>query len=139
MTVILLKAAHISALLIWAAGLFYLPGLYAAHPGTAPGRPMRRLRALSRFSYIYVVSPAGIIAIITGTALIALVDPTGGWLPLKLTLVAGLVLFHIYCGHVLGQLHENPALRSARVHLLALVPPGLLVPGILFMVLAKPV
>ncbi len=44
-----LKLLHIAAISVWAAGLLYLPGLFAAHPKCAGSETeFRRLRHQTR-------------------------------------------------------------------------------------------
>ena len=133
-----LKAAHISAVLIWCAGLFYIPGLFAVHPRRR-GEAFRRLRLMTRFTYIGVMSPAAVIAVGSGAGLIYVAGAEGHWLFLKLTLVALMMLFHIFCGRMVDHLSEGAARWSSRALMSLLVIPSLLIPGVLFLVLGKPV
>ena len=133
-----LKALHISTLLIWCAGLFYLPGLYVAHPKVESHHDFRRLRIMTRFAFVGVISPAAVIAVVSGTALVFVAQVEGGWMAAKLAIVTLMVLFHLYCGRLLGMLGEHPDLRSAGAHLLLLVPPLVLIPLVFWLVLGKP-
>lgn len=133
-----LKVVHISALVFWCAGLFYLPGLFAAHARPLHRWDFHRLRAQSRTAYIGVASPAAIIAIASGTALIFVRGIEEGWLPLKLTLVALLTAVHLLDGWLLARhaersVHHHPAILGLMVF-----APALLIAGILWLVLAKP-
>jgi len=134
-----LKALHIVTLLVWCAGLFYLPGLFAAHPRTPIGPEFRRLRAITRFTFVVIASPAAVLAILSGTALVYATGVEGAWMVLKLGAVTLMVLFHLYCGRVLGLLGHSPASRSPAAHLALLLPPALLIPAVLWLVLGKPV
>jgi protoporphyrinogen IX oxidase len=137
LTLAWVKGIHIATLVVWCAGLLYLPGLFVIHCEPREVRPFHRLRRMTRFSYIMVTSPAAIIAVISGSLLIWLADISGGWLPVKLTLVAMMVGYHTLCGHLLSQLREphgyNPTLLMSLV-----VVPVLLIPMVLWLVLAKP-
>jgi protoporphyrinogen IX oxidase len=133
-----LKALHIATLLVWCAGLFYLPGLFAAHPLARNLRDLRRIRSMTRFTYVAVTSPAAVLAILSGTALVYVAEARGGWLVLKLTAVSLMVLYHLYCGRTLARLHTAPAALPPAAHLALLVVPGLLVPIVLWLVLGKP-
>lgn len=133
-----LKTLHIATMLVWCAGLFYLPGLFATHPTLRNPRDLRRLRIMTRFAFVMVTSPAAVLAIVSGTALIYVADAHGGWLVLKLTVVSLMVLFHLYCGRTLARLHDTPAARSPAAHLSLIAVPGILVPLVLWLVLAKP-
>jgi protoporphyrinogen IX oxidase len=133
-----LKVVHISALVIWCAGLFYLPGLFAAHPAVREADAFRRLRAMTRLSYVGVVSPAAVIAIASGAALIPVTAAAEGWLFVKLTVVAMMVGYHTICGGLLSSLRTNAAEYRPRRLLLLLAIPALLIPAVLWLVLEKP-
>jgi len=133
-----IKALHISTLLIWCAGLFYLPGLYAAHPQVDSHHDFRRLRIMTRFAFVAVISPAAVVAVVSGTALVFIAQVEGGWMAAKLGVVSLMVLFHLYCGRLLARLGAEPGFRPAGVHLLLLVPPLVLIPLVFWLVLGKP-
>lgn len=129
-------ALHISTLLVWCAALFALPGLLAAC--RAGGDVEHRLRGMTRFTYLMLASPAAVIAVISGTLLIFPTEAFSGWLALKLTVVAGLVFFHVLCGRLIVVLLENPQLWNVWIFHALVVIPALLVTLILWLVLAKP-
>lgn len=133
-----LKALHIVTLLIWCAGLFHLPALFAAHPHTPAGRDFRRLRAMTRFTYVVVASPAAVLAIVSGSALVYAAGVEGAWMALKLGAVSLMVFFHLYCGRVLAQLGRSPRRYPAAAHLALLLVPSLLIATVLWLVLGKP-
>ena len=133
-----LKGAHILTLALWAGGLFALLVLLALQPNAGVGDAYQRMRSMSRFAYVALISPAAILAIISGSALLALADIQGSWLPLKLTGVAGMALFHVFCGHLLSELRFEPeAYRPALLQALIVVP-LVLVPGVLWIILSRP-
>ncbi len=135
-----LKALHITALTIWCAGLFYLPGLLMLHPRTRDRDSFHRLRIMTRYSFIILISPAAVIAIISGTALVYVRGAQGDWLAAKLVAVALMVFFHLYCGNQLGALRRrnDPKHRPAWVYLSLVIVPSVLIPVVLWLVLAKP-
>ncbi len=133
-----LKGAHIVTLALWAGGLFALPLLLAVQPDLSERSAYLRLRAMSRFAYLALISPAAILAIVTGSALIPLADIEGSWLALKLTGVAGMALFHTLCGHFLSELRFEPgAYRPGLLKALVVVP-LLLIAAVLWVILARP-
>lgn len=137
LTLAWVKGVHITALVVWCAGLFYLPGLFASHCSTDELRSFHRLRAMTRVTYIGITSPAAVIAVVSGSALIWLSDVSGGWLPVKLTLVGMMAAYHAVCGYLLAELRESRAYRP--VTLLALMAvPAALIPPVLWLALAKP-
>jgi putative membrane protein len=134
-----LKALHIAAMLVWSAALFYLPSLLAEHATTTKQTAFYRLRAMTRIVFIAIASPAAIIAIISGSALIVVAAAHGGWLALKLTAVALMVMFHVYCGSLVAAFRLFPVKRNPTLlHALVIVP-TVLVPVVFYLVLAKPV
>lgn len=133
-----IKFAHLSALLAWCATLFALPVLLALYPQTVGGVDRRNLRAATRFTYIAVASPAAVIAVVSGTALIHPTASYGGWLLAKLTLVTAMVFFHAACGKLMLHQHDRRQRGGRRWQgWLALVPSAL-VPVVLWLVLAQP-
>lgn len=133
-----LKGLHIVTLLVWCAGLFYLPALFAAHATTPEGQPLRRLRVMTRVTFVAVTSPAAVLAILSGSALVYATGVSGAWMALKLVAVSLMVLFHLYCGRMLALLGEAPHWRSGAAHFSLLLVPALLIPTVLWLVLGKP-
>ncbi|MDP1618050.1 CopD family protein [Phenylobacterium sp.] len=114
-----LKFLHISALLVWCAGLIYLPGLLLAHRKVTNREDFVRIRNASRFSYNAVTSPAAFLAIGAGTALLLLAPGVlQGWMFVKLALVGLLVMAHVQYGFVLSALSEAGS-QPPRLRLLA--------------------
>ncbi|RYY79597.1 MAG: hypothetical protein EOO24_43600 [Comamonadaceae bacterium] len=133
-----LKFAHLSALLAWCAALFALPVLLALYPQTSGGVDRRRLRAATRFTYIAWASPAAVVAVVSGTALIHLTQSYGGWMLAKLTLVTAMVFFHAACGKLMLRQHDARQRGGRRWQPWLAVVPAALVPAVLWLVLAQP-
>ena len=97
-----IKAFHIIFVVAWFAGLFYLPRIFvnlAMVPNESAAERERLLlmaKKLNRFTH-----PLMGLAIIFGLWLWLAYGFAGGWLHAKLTLVAGLVAYQIYCGRLL--------------------------------------
>ena len=141
----ILKTLHIAALVIWCAALVCLPILLSLHrqiaadpAANAVQRNYTRFRKLTHVTYTAVATPAAVIAIAVGTVLIFVAQVFEVWLLAKLTCVVGMVLAHIWLGHLIVQSSERevdwrmpwPALA------LLLALPSIL--GVLWFVLAKP-
>ncbi|QOC21697.1 CopD family protein [Wenzhouxiangella sp. AB-CW3] len=137
---ILIKLVHIAAIAVWSAALLYLPGLFARHPGVA-GRPeaFRRLRYQTRLVYVGLMSPAAVIAVVSGTVLVFLAAQLGGWIVLKLFAVAAMVLLHVYLGRLMGKLYETPEWRRPAAHLVLLVPGVMVIALVIVLVSWKPI
>lgn len=134
-----LKAFHIFFVVSWFAGLFYLPRIYVnlAMVGNAGGTERDRLLLMARKLYRFV-TPIGLLAVATGLWLWFGYGFGGGWLHAKTSLVAGLLVYHFYCGTLLKQFaagtnthshvwfrfyNEVPVLILLAVVILAVVKP----------------
>lgn len=133
-----LKFLHLAALILWLAGLLYLPAMLWAHHSVRDQQDFARIRMASRFVYMGLVSPAALIAVSAGTALLFVGDALYGWMFLKLAFVGLLVFAHMQYGHVLAHLADQearaPTLRVKAIALAVLVATA----AILWLVLAKP-
>lgn len=104
----LLKLLHFAALLCWCGTLLYLPALIAA--GTRRSEPLfyRDHAHLTRMVFTLVSTPAALIAIGSGTALFLRDEVLAGWLIVKLSTVAGMVICHALCGVLLLRMEHEP-------------------------------
>jgi len=95
-----LKLLHISAVIVWCGALLYLSALVAAAANPrSTGTPRASGGAWTlRAFYTSVVTPAALVAIISGTWIFATRGPFAPWLMTKLALVCLLVLGHGACG-----------------------------------------
>ncbi|MBE7184047.1 MAG: CopD family protein [Methylobacterium mesophilicum] len=103
----LVKFAHIAALVVWSAGLVGLPLVLAKHSPDKPQFDYARLRIVTHYAYTRIVTPAAVLAIAFGTALIFLRGVFVPWLFVKLMVVGLLVALHAYVGHVTLVLGEE--------------------------------
>lgn len=133
-----LKGAHIAALAVWCACLFYLPALLAEVVRAKGSIALRRSHIMARVTYVAIASPAAVIAIITGTILAFAAGAGGLWLVAKLTVVAAMVFFHLHCGRLVSALDRVPRLANTRGLIFLIVVPAVLVPVTLWLVMGKP-
>lgn len=101
-----LKILHVSAMVLWFAGLFFLPRLFVARHRGERDAAAGYFNATANTLYFRMATPAALVAVATGMALIAF-GPSGAWLVLKLVVVAGAVLLHLYLGLVLYELGQQ--------------------------------
>ncbi len=108
-----LKAFHIFFVVSWFAGLFYLPRIFVNHAMAEEQVLRERLKLMERKLYRFV-TPIGALAVITGLWL--WLDHrdifNGGWIHAKTALVAGLVAYHFYCGHLVKVFAEDRNTKS---------------------------
>ncbi len=135
------KAWHIIFMVVWFAGLFYLPRLFVYHAACddAPGK--ERFKVMERKLFIMMTLGAA------GTAIFGVWLLVGyaweafratGWLHTKLLLVAVLIAYHVYCwklvqdfkqdrnryGHVFYRwVNEFPVLPLLGIVILVVVKP----------------
>ena len=134
-----LLVIHISALLFWCAALLYLPTVIAAS-GTAQlhdlGSHTEGDDAVARYVYTRVASPAAVVAIGAGTLIFLPDYQIEVWLVVKLTLVALLVVCHVFVGALAGRAEQNKSVQPwCRMMMLVM---GVLMLCIVLLVLSKP-
>ncbi|MEK9765106.1 MAG: CopD family protein, partial [Thalassolituus sp.] len=103
MTFLWLKAFHIIAIVTWFAAIFYLPRLFVYHADATDEVSRERFKIMERKLYRGIMTPSMVVVIALGIWMIALNSSfymSQGWMHAKLTLVALLVVYHFYCGHL---------------------------------------
>lgn len=136
-----LMGGHIALLIVWSAGLFYVPVLCSGDRKGMDRIAAHHTRIMTRFVFVAIASPAAVLTIVTGGALVYVTGASGDWLAAKLTCVALMAVFHGYCGHMLVLLGLEGS-RGKRLHSLSvwlIVTPAVLIFVVLWLVLAKPV
>jgi len=98
--VLWVKSFHIIFVTSWFAGLFYLPRLFVNHAMVEDQATSDRLKLMEHKLYRFM-TPLGGLALAFGLWLWLGYGISGGWLAAKLALVAGLVIYHLYCGKLL--------------------------------------
>ena len=96
-----IKALHISFVVSWFAGLFYLPRLFVNHAMVKDAMTIAQLKLMERKLYRFM-TPLGVLALVFGSWLWLGYGFSGLWLQIKLALVGVLVVYHLYCGHLVG-------------------------------------
>lgn len=110
-----LKAFHIVFVVTWFAGLFYLPRLFVYHV-TVPDAAGRERFVVMERRLFGMMTMGGTLAIVFGLSMIAAAPGYLGflWLRVKLVLVAGLVVYHLWCRRLLSDLRDGHNTRSER-------------------------
>lgn len=107
MILTLVKSLHIAALILWCAGLIALPLVLAKHDTDETQADYRRLRRITHHGYTRIVTPAAVVAIAAGTALIFLRGVFVPWMFAKLVAVGLLVSLHALIGHTVVLMSER--------------------------------
>ncbi len=95
-----IKAFHIIFVISWFAGLFYLPRIFVNLAMAKEQAERDRLLLMARKLFRFM-TPLAVLALGFGTWLWLGYGFTGMWLMAKLTLVLGLVVYHLSCGRLL--------------------------------------
>jgi putative membrane protein len=133
-----LKALHVAMLALWVAGLLALPRMLARHDPAVGQADYARIRRATHYGYAFVVTPAAVLAIGSGTLLIFLRDAFVLWMFVKLVAVAGLVAFHAWLGHTIVEVAETEGTHTPPEPLWPTVLLSVPILAILVLVLAKP-
>lgn len=132
------KALHVVAILLWSAALVYLPMIMATHSAKLSEPEYLRVHAMSRTIFVVLASPAAIVAILSGSALVALRDVTEFWFAMKLAVVALMAIVHARCGIILAKQTHEAERANAGIRVMRIITPLALIPCVLWLVLAKP-
>jgi putative membrane protein len=131
------KAFHIFFVVSWFAGLFYLPRIFVNHAMATEPAEIARLKLMERKLYRFV-TPIGALAVIFGLWLWFGYGFSGGWLHAKTTLVAILVGYHLYCGHLVKEFAADRNTRSHVFYRFFNEAPVFLLLAIVILVTVKP-
>ena len=112
-----IKALHLSFMVTWFAGLFYLPRLYVYHAMSVDPTSIARFKVMERKLYFGIMTPGMILTFIFGIWMLydyawqAYADTT--WMQVKLASVIFLLAYHIHCGKLLKDFKHD---RNAHSH-----------------------
>lgn len=133
-----IKMLHILAMTSWMAGIFYLPRIFVHYAeGQAAGEDVRRLLIMARKLYGFMT----VMALFTlgfGLWLWLGYGFSGGWIHAKLTLVALLIAYHLWCRTFIRQMQEGSLQKSGRFFRMINEVPLLIFVPILILVVLKP-
>ncbi|MCW8906980.1 MAG: CopD family protein [Sedimenticola sp.] len=111
-----LKAWHLIFMVTWFAGIFYLPRLFVYHAMTDDEAGNERFKVMERKLY-HFTTPWMLLTLLFGFWM--LYDYAWAayssmlWLHIKLLLIAILVLYQLYCGHLVKQFASD---RNRHTH-----------------------
>ncbi len=131
------KAFHIFFVVSWFAGLFYLPRIFVNHAMATEPAEIARLKLMERKLYRFV-TPIGALAVVFGLWLWFGFGFSGGWLHAKTALVAVLVGYHLYCGHLVKEFAADRNTRSHVFYRFFNEAPVFLLLAIVILVTVKP-
>ena len=134
----IIKTLHIISVISWMVGLLYLPRLYVYHADPAINKETSStFKIMERKLYFFIMTPAAILTWLTGIAMIHYFG-LDNWLLLKIILVIGLTLFHLYCGKWLKLFANNQNINSVKFFRIHNEVPTVLLILIIIFVVFKP-
>lgn len=101
------KSLHIVFMVTWFAGLFYLPRLFVYHALASDAVGIERFKVMERKLYFGIMTPGGLLTILSGLWLWLGYGIAGAWLYAKLALVAVLVAHHLWLGKLLLEFRRD--------------------------------
>lgn len=135
------KAFHLIFMVTWFCGIFYLPRLFVYHAMATDAISNERFKIMERKLFFGIMTPGAVLTLFFGIWLISF-NPSfyfsQVWVHIKLTLIALLVIYHLYLGKCLSAfkndrnqhghvfyriLNEIPVLILVAVIILAVVRP----------------
>jgi protoporphyrinogen IX oxidase len=137
--VLWIKALHVSAMVTWFAGLFYLPRLLVYHAEALDTTGRERFKVMER--RLYAMLNIGMTATVVFGLWVLSYEPALlglGWMRLKLALVSVLVAYHFWCGRLVRDFRDDRNVHSARWYRYFNEAPSLLLLAIVILVIVRP-
>ncbi|MBU1618155.1 MAG: CopD family protein [Gammaproteobacteria bacterium] len=140
-TLLVIKALHVSFMVAWFAGIFYLPRLFVYHAQTKDPAVDAQFKVMER-RLLYFVTPFALLTLVFGLWLIYLYGAAwfavSSWLHYKLILVILLYVYHGYCFKLLSDFKQGKNTKSSRFYRFFNEFPVLLLFAIIFLAILKP-
>ena len=139
---LLFKSLHLISVISWMAGLLYLPRIFVYHAETINNEEkIKTFKLMEKRLFLYIMSPAMILSWFFGILLIhsiGLESFANLWLQLKLVMVLLLTYYHFFLFHCLKKLSQDCSKYSSKFYRIINEVPTLLLIGIIFTVVFKP-
>ena len=144
-TYLLFKSIHLIAVISWMVGLLYLPRIFVYHSeAIANNKPedlMSTFKVMERKLFIYIMNPAMIFSWLFGILLIYSTSWENFgflWLKLKLLLVIILSTYHFFLFYCMKKFAKNANIFSSKFYRIINEIPTILLIGIIFIIVFKP-
>ena len=135
---LIVKSLHIIFMVTWFAGLFYLPRLFVYHAMSDDRQSIDRFKVMERKLFYGIMTPGGILTIATGLWLWLGWGFYGGWLMVKLLLVAVLAGYHLWCAKLVADFRRDQNRHSHIWYRWFNEFPVLILISVVFLVVMKP-
>ena len=140
---LLFKSLHLISVISWMAGLLYLPRLFVYHVETIGNKDkIETFKLMEKRLFIYIMNPAMILSWLFGILLIQSIGFESFshlWLQLKTIMVLLLTSYHFFLFYCLKSLSRDYSKYSPRFYRIINEVPTILLIGIIFTVVFKPI
>ena len=140
---LLFKSLHLISVISWMAGLLYLPRLFVYHAETTNNVEKKEtFKQMEQRLLFYIMNPAMILSWFFGVLLIYSIGFESFsqlWFQLKLGMVLLLTIYHFFLYHCLKSFVYNSSKYSPKFYRIINEVPTLLLIGIIFVVVFKPI
>lgn len=136
-----IKVLHLTALISWFAGLFYLPRLFVYYAETPESVVRQTLLVMQRKLYKIIMVPASLVTLFSGGTLLAMqwnVHGGRAWVYIKILLVAFLYGYQHFLRKIVRGFELGRSPRSGRYYRILNEIPTVVLILILILVVIKP-
>jgi len=136
-----IKSFHLIFVVMWYAGLLYLPRLFVYHAMSEDTESIERFKIMER-KLFGITTVGGLGALVFGLWL--LFDyawqayESSLWLHLKLALVAALIVFHLLCGKLMLEFRHDRNRHGHRFYRMLNEIPAVILIVVVILVVVKP-
>jgi len=137
-----MKAFHIIFMVTWFAGLFYLPRLFVYHATCEDEIGLARFKVMERKLFL-IMTIGAVLTVLFGIGMLVAYAweayaHTSGWLHVKLTLVTGLIAYHIWLWFLMRGFRNDANVHGEGFYRFINEIPALLLVAIVILAVVKP-
>ena len=140
---LLFKSLHLISAISWMAGLLYLPRIFVYHAETVNNEDKKEtFKTMEKRLFFYIMNPAMILSWLFGVLLIHSIGTESFsqlWFQLKLGMVLLLTSYHFFLFQCLKSFNLDKGKYSPKFYRIINEVPTLLLIGIIFIVVFKPI
>ena len=139
---LLFKSLHLISIISWMAGLLYLPRLFVYHSETTNNDEKKEtFKLMEKRLFLYIMNPAMALTWLFGILLIysiGLESFSFFWFQLKSVMVLLLTFYHFFLFYCLKSFSQDYSKYSPKFYRIINEVPTILLIGIIFIVVFKP-
>ena len=140
---LLFKSLHLISAISWMAGLLYLPRIFVYHAETVNNKDKKEtFKIMEKRLFFYIMNPSMILYWLFGVLLIHSIGTESFnqlWFQLKLGMVLLLTSYHFFLFQCLKSFNLDKGNYSPKFYRIINEVPTLLLIGIIFIVVFKPI